>query len=55
MKIKKINLEKSEFKINYDKKNEKSLNIKGSYKVNDNLFQKFNFEYFKIQFTKYFF
>ena len=23
-------------------KNEKSLNIKGSYKINDNLFQKFN-------------
>ena len=46
-KIKKINLEKSEFKINYDRKNEKSFNIKGSYKVNDNLFQKFDLKYFQ--------
>jgi len=46
-KIKKINLEKSEFKINYNGKNEQSFNIKGSYKINDNLFQNFNFNHFK--------
>ncbi len=45
-KIKNINLEKSEFKINYSKKKEKLFNIKGSYKINENLFQKFNFKHF---------
>lgn len=45
-KIKSINLEKSEFKINYGKKNEKTLNISGSYKINNNLFQKYNLTVF---------
>ncbi len=44
--IKNINLEKSEFKINYGKKSQKSFNIKGSYKLNDNLFQRFNLKHF---------
>ena len=43
-KIKNIELEKSEFQINYDGNKEKSLNVNGSYKINDNLFQKFNFK-----------
>ena len=41
-KIKSINLEKSDFKINYGKKNEKSFNINGTYKINNNSFQNFN-------------
>ncbi len=41
-KIKSINLEKSDFKINYGKKIEKSLNINGTYKINNNSFQNFN-------------
>ncbi len=45
-KIKNINLEKSEFKINYSQKKEKLFKIKGSYKINENLFQKFNFKHF---------
>ena len=40
--IKNINLEKSNFKINYGKKKEKSFNINGLYKTNNNSFQKFN-------------
>ena len=44
--IKSINLEKSDFKINYGKKDEKILNINGSYKINDNSFQKFNLKHF---------
>jgi len=44
-KIKNINLDKSEFKIKYNKKNEKSLDISGSYKINDNLFQRFNIKH----------
>ena len=55
-KIKNINLEKSEFKINYNGKKEKSLNINGSYKINDNLFQKFNFKQLeKFKFSKNFY
>ncbi len=41
-KIKSIDLEKSDFKINYGKKNEKSFNINGAYKINNNSFQNFN-------------
>ncbi len=41
-KIKSIDLEKSDFKINYEKKNEKSFNINGAYKINNNSFQNFN-------------
>ena len=41
-KIKSINLEKSDFKINYGKKNEKSFNINCAYKINNNSFQNFN-------------
>ena len=41
-KIKSINFEKSNFKINYGKKNEKSFKIDGFYKLNNNSFQKFN-------------
>ena len=44
-KIKDINLNKSEFKINYNRKNEKSLIISGSYKINDNLFQRFKIKH----------
>ncbi len=44
--IKKLNIEKSDFKINYSQKNEKSLNINGSYKINENSFQKFELKHF---------
>ena len=43
-KIKNIELEKSEFQINYNGNKENSFNVNGSYKINDNLFQKFNFK-----------
>ena len=42
--IKNIELEKSEFQINYNGNKENSLNVNGTYKINDNLFQKFNFK-----------
>tara|TARA_Y200000002_G_scaffold100139_1_gene81189 strand:- start:751 stop:2922 length:2172 start_codon:yes stop_codon:yes gene_type:complete len=44
--IKNIDLEKSDFKINYGNKDEKILKINGSYKINNNSFQKFNLTHF---------
>ncbi len=40
-----LNLNKTEFKINYGKKNKKSINISGFYKVNNNSFQKYNIKH----------
>jgi len=42
-KINNLTLEKTDFKINFDKDNKKLINLIGLYKVNDSLLQKFNF------------
>ncbi len=44
-KIDNLSLNKTEFKINYGKKNKKSINISGSYKINENSFQKFDIKH----------
>ncbi len=41
-----LSLEKTDFKINYGKKNKRSINLEGLYKVNDNSLQKFSFKNF---------
>ncbi len=42
--INNLSLEKTEFKMGFSKDNKKSISIKGFYRANDNLLQKFNFK-----------
>ena len=38
-----LNIDKANFKINYLKNNKKKIDVSGSYKINDGLYQKFEF------------
>ena len=54
-KIKNLSLEKTEFNIDFSKDSKKSINLIGLYKLNEKLFQKFNFENsFDAKLKKYF-
>ena len=53
-KINDLSFEKTDFKINFDKKNKKSLSVQGFYKLNNNLFQKFDLKHlYSSNFKRY--